>query len=255
MSDKTRNFSAATALAPLGLAIAVALGAAGTVNAQYLTSGSGEMVTNSAKECWNTKGGMMPPVEACGDVMPKAVAEPMAMADADGDGVADGVDECANTPRGVRVNALGCPRDSDGDGVPDYLDSCPGTAVGATVNAQGCGMVTSVTINVEGGEFAFDSAALTPAARAMVDGVADKLVASPAREMVEVVGHTDSVGPAAYNQGLSERRAQAVADALMAKGVPAATITVRGVGESEPMAANDTAEGRAENRRVHIFTK
>jgi outer membrane protein OmpA-like peptidoglycan-associated protein len=69
---------------------------------------------------------------------------------------------------------------------------------------------------------------------------------------VEVGGHTDSVGSEAYNQGLSERRADAVRDYLMSKGVKASRLTARGYGESRPVASNDTEEGRAENRRVEL---
>ena len=65
-----------------------------------------------------------------------------------------------------------------------------------------------------------------------------------------VEGHTDSEGDADYNLQLSERRAQAVADYLEAKGVAVGRLTAKGIGESQPMADNDTAEGRAQNRRV-----
>ena len=80
----------------------------------------------------------------------------------------------------------------------------------------------------------------------------EKVTASKGNEMLEVVGHTDSTGPAAYNQGLSERRAQAVADYLIGKGANAANITVKGYGESQPVADNGTDAGRAANRRVEF---
>jgi outer membrane protein OmpA-like peptidoglycan-associated protein len=68
-----------------------------------------------------------------------------------------------------------------------------------------------------------------------------------------VVGHTDSQGSDTYNQGLSERRAQATASYLISQGVASSQVTVEGRGESEPRANNATAEGRAQNRRVEIF--
>jgi OOP family OmpA-OmpF porin len=69
---------------------------------------------------------------------------------------------------------------------------------------------------------------------------------------VEVAGHTSSTGPAEYNQVLSERRAQSVADYLISTGLNADRFTVRGYGESEPVADNGTAQGRALNRRVEL---
>jgi len=68
-----------------------------------------------------------------------------------------------------------------------------------------------------------------------------------------VAGHTDSVGTDSYNQGLSERRANAVKDYLTAQGIKASRLTARGYGESRPVASNDTDEGRAENRRVELI--
>ena len=73
--------------------------------------------------------------------------------------------------------------------------------------------------------------------------------------MLEIVGHTDSTGPDAYNLGLSERRAQAAADYLGGKGISASNMTVKGMGESAPIADNATRDGRAMNRRVEIITK
>jgi OOP family OmpA-OmpF porin len=74
-------------------------------------------------------------------------------------------------------------------------------------------------------------------------------------EMVIATGHTDSIGSDAYNQKLSERRAAAVKDYLVSKGIPASKITTIGKGESQPVATNKTAEGRQKNRRVDIEFK
>ena len=73
--------------------------------------------------------------------------------------------------------------------------------------------------------------------------------------MVIATGHTDSVGTDAYNQKLSERRAAAVKDYLVSKGIPAAKVTTVGKGESQPVATNKTKEGRQKNRRVDIEFK
>ncbi len=70
--------------------------------------------------------------------MEKFVQDVLLYPDSDGDGVADHLDKCPNTPKGVKVDAVGCPLDADGDGVPDYLDKCPGTPKGVKVDAAGC---------------------------------------------------------------------------------------------------------------------
>jgi outer membrane protein OmpA-like peptidoglycan-associated protein len=69
---------------------------------------------------------------------------------------------------------------------------------------------------------------------------------------IKVVGHTDNVGTDAYNQTLSERRANSVADYLLSQGVAPNKVSSEGKGESEPVAENDTEEGRAKNRRVDL---
>ncbi len=97
--------------------------------------------------------------------------------------------------------------------------------------------------------FATNSSVLTDAGKASIDPVIEG-----SRNFnnfkVSLFGHADSRGDAAYNQGLSERRAQAVADYMISKGVAASAISVFGRGETEPVASNATAEGRAKNRRV-----
>ena len=81
--------------------------------------------------------------------------------------------------------------------------------------------------------------------------VASNLLAYP-NSTIQVIGHTDNEGEASYNQTLSERRANAVADVLMAEGVPFGRIDAIGRGESQPVTSNLTPEGRAQNRRVEI---
>lgn len=99
--------------------------------------------------------------------------------------------------------------------------------------------------------FDFDSASVRPEFRRTLDQVADTL-GRYEQTYVDVYGHTDSVGSDAYNQTLSERRASAVASYLTSRGVQSARLATRGFGESEPIASNETEEGRAENRRVEI---
>jgi outer membrane protein OmpA-like peptidoglycan-associated protein len=99
--------------------------------------------------------------------------------------------------------------------------------------------------------FATDSATVQAQFRPTLDKVADVLDRYN-QTYVDVYGHTDSTGSDAYNQGLSERRAVAVADYLVDRGVEAARLETLGYGETQPIASNDTVEGRAQNRRVEI---
>ncbi len=99
--------------------------------------------------------------------------------------------------------------------------------------------------------FAVDSSAVYGTLRADLLTVAKSLQKYP-DSRVQVLGHTDNTGSAAYNQGLSERRANAVADVLMEGGVAFGRIETIGRGEDQPVASNLTEEGRAQNRRVEI---
>jgi OOP family OmpA-OmpF porin len=99
--------------------------------------------------------------------------------------------------------------------------------------------------------FDFDKAQLKAKGKDQLDGLLAKLKSLNWTAMT-VVGHTDSTGPAAYNQGLSERRADSVKAYLVGQGLPAAAIQASGQGESAPTADNATAAGRAQNRRVEV---
>jgi len=109
-------------------------------------------------------------------------------------------------------------------------------------------------LNIPSGvNFAHDSATVEPRFRQTLDQVASVL-SDPQnnRTYIDVYGHTDSTGADAYNQGLSERRAAAVALYLESRGVQAARVATRGFGETQPIASNETEDGRAQNRRVEI---
>ena len=100
--------------------------------------------------------------------------------------------------------------------------------------------------------FDFDKAILRTEATADLDAAIAKYRGNAALVSISIVGHTDSVGSDAYNQDLSERRAAAVRDYLVSQGIDAAKISASGKGESSPIATNDTAEGRQQNRRVDV---
>ncbi|WP_226457683.1 OmpA family protein [Pseudomonas sp. AF03-9] len=155
--------------------------------------------------------------------------------------------------------------DEDGDGVPDSRDKCPGTPKGVHVDANGCPpvpvaavveevvVVKEETIVIRDVLFQFDSAKLTAADKAKLDTIATRLKKEAPGAQLRVSGHTDSVGKDAYNQKLSEKRAHSVTEYLIQSGVPRSSfVSVTGAGESHPVADNKTAEGRALNRRVEI---
>ena len=167
--------------------------------------------------------------------------------DSDGDGVKDSQDQCPGTPAGVTVDDSGCPKDSDGDGVIDDKDECPGTPKGTPVDKRGCEIKGDYVL--KGVNFESNSDRLRPGATAILDEVVATLLKYPEVKF-EIQGHTDSDGSAAYNESLSQRRAQTVHDYLASKGVDESRMTVRGYGESQPIADNATAAGKAQNRRV-----
>lgn len=173
--------------------------------------------------------------------------------DSDGDGVVDGIDMCANTPAGVTVDAVGCPLDSDKDGVPDYRDLCPNTPQGVIVDQDGCPIAGQTILSLTGVNFEFDKASLTPEARSILDDAVDALLNTDEVVEVRVEGHTDSIGSEEYNQKLSQRRAESVVEYLVSKGVNGNNLIPVGMGETSPIANNDTDAGRALNRRVDFI--
>lgn len=156
--------------------------------------------------------------------------------DEDGDGVFDRRDRCPATPADTPVLHNGCP-------LPEYPET-----VAEVQPPQGEIIVLSDQGNVL---FAFDSAELTGEAQALLADVSTRLTDASLID-VKVIGHTDSVGADAYNQGLSERRARSVADYLVSRGVPGDKVSAEGRGESQPVASNDSDAGRAQNRRVEL---
>jgi len=171
--------------------------------------------------------------------------------DADGDGVIDSQDRCPNTPKGVKVDAKGCPLDSDGDGVYDYLDKCPDTPRGLAVDQRGCPLPIKETVSIELlVQFDFDKAVVKPEYHNHLQAVASFMKTYPDTK-IQLEGHADWIGTEAYNLVLSERRAASVKAYLVNKfGIDAARLTTRGYGEAQPIASNETREGRAKNRRV-----
>jgi OOP family OmpA-OmpF porin len=166
--------------------------------------------------------------------------------------------------------------DSDGDGVFDYKDKCPGTPPGRKVDADGCELPAPaaapapapvaappaalapepapapVMPDLKGANFDFDQADIREDDFANLDHSVTTLK-EWGDVKVEVAGHTDSIGTDEYNMGLSVRRADAVRMYLIDKGIAADRLTVKGYGESQPIADNATQEGRFQNRRVELI--
>ncbi len=135
--------------------------------------------------------------------------------------------------------------DTDGDGVTDDRDACPGTLRGAPVDARGCWTLEGIRFGVNSAEIAGDWSGQLKEDLAV-------LRANPTVR-VRIDGHTDSDGSAAYNQGLSERRAAAVRDYFVEEGgLDADRFEIKGFGESQPAAPNDSAANKRRNRRVEL---
>ena len=154
--------------------------------------------------------------------------------------------------------------DEDGDGVFDRRDRCPDTPANTPVDHRGCPLpqypasvkpvevVQPEVITLPGDVlFAFNKSDLTPSAQSQLDALMGKLQNADVVS-IKVIGHTDSVGSDAYNQALSERRASSVAAYLLSQGLDPNKLTSEGKGKSQPVADNDTEEGRAKNRRVEL---
>ena len=142
------------------------------------------------------------------------------------------------------------PPDSDHDGVPDDIDQCPNTPPGVQVDAVGCPLKGSITL--EGVNFEHNSSELTVASHPALDAIADGLKKHP-RLRVEVQGHTDSTGSPPYNMKLSQRRADSVRQYLLDSGAAGDQLVAKGYGQTQPVANNKTAAGRAKNRRVVMY--
>ncbi len=196
--------------------------------------------------------GVVDPADRCPNTPPGVAVDAVGCPlDSDGDGVTDGNDQCPHTPAGIAVGPDGCPlnNDHDGDGIVDASDQCPGTPAGFRVDGTGCVVQQTVTLHSIG--FEFNSDRLTFNARRVLGDIARALTQQPDL-IVEVAGHTDALGSATYNLELSKRRAQAVVDYLAEQGVDPARLKAVGYGESRPVASNETADGREQNRRVEF---
>jgi OmpA-OmpF porin, OOP family len=180
--------------------------------------------------------------------------------DNDKDGIYDAQDQCPNEPedRDGFQDLDGCPDpDNDKDGIPDSLDKCPNQP--ETFNGykddDGCPdekpQEIKKTMVLTGVNFKTASAELLEESYYALEQVFNSLEAFP-NVRVEIGGHTDNQGGDSYNMALSNDRAKSVMNYLVMRGINPSRIAARGYGKTRPVATNETAEGRAKNRRVEV---
>ena len=157
----------------------------------------------------------------------------------------------APTPAVVQAPVTATIMDADGDGVPDDRDACPDTPRNYAVDSRGCPIATEEVARFElKVNFDFDRAEVKAEYLDEIQGLAEFMRQYP-DVIAQLEGHTDSVGTDEYNQGLSQRRVNAVRQVLIDRfSIQGSRLTATGYGESRPVASNATSAGRAENRRV-----
>jgi outer membrane protein OmpA-like peptidoglycan-associated protein len=179
--------------------------------------------------------------------------------DRDGDGILDRDDYC---PDVFGVPPRGCPQvcvdDRDGDGLSDPVDQCPDEPETRNGYQDGDGCPDEVPPELgdlsgvmEGINFDTDKDSIKAASKPRIDKAVDVMKKYPALK-VRISGHTDSQGPYRHNVDLSKRRAQSVKRYMVESGIDASRIETEGFGPDQPIDTNDTAEGRAKNRRIEF---
>ncbi|MCL2178077.1 MAG: OmpA family protein [Proteobacteria bacterium] len=179
--------------------------------------------------------------------------------DRDGDGIVDHLDACPDIPGPIEYD--GCP-DTDGDEIPDHLDKCP--LEPGIPELDGCPpppeedevSLESDRIRIRG-TILFDTAkdTIKPESFNLLDNVVELLNRYPEVGPISVEGHTDNVGSRPYNLDLSNRRAKSVVDYLISHGIEPGRLQSIGYGFDRPVAPNDSALGRAKNRRTEFLFK
>jgi len=195
--------------------------------------------------------------------------------DDDNDGIKNSIDKCTKTPAGATVYTNGCAveADNDGDGIKDSRDKCLNTPLGIEVDSYGCEIEYEVqednvtimeplptpskiieqekefeTLDVK---FRYKSNKVTAESIGTVLRLAQFLEQHP-KYKITILGYTDNIGSEEYNKILSKKRAQSIKDILVAENIDPERIKVIGMGEANPIASNETKEGRAQNRRIEV---
>jgi outer membrane protein OmpA-like peptidoglycan-associated protein len=223
----------------------------------------GDGIPDNDDECPSTPGdkaynGCPPPADRDGDGFadnidpcPDQAGTLGGCPDSDNDGIPDNDDRCP-TIKG-RLEFKGCP-DTDGDGIDDLDDRCP-TMAGPKDNG-GCPPIEqkdkeTLDLAMRAVQFEHGSARLKPESNRILNQVADILVRYPDYRL-EINGHTDNTGADDFNKRLSQDRAKACFDYLLAKGISIRRMSYVGFGETRPIADNNTLTGRQLNRRVEF---
>lgn len=191
--------------------------------------------------------------DKCPDVAGLARYQGCPIPDTDKDGINDEADKCPTVPGVARYQ--GCPiPDTDGDGVNDEEDKCinekgPASNFGCPVISEE--IIKRVNLAAKNVFFATASSKLLAKSYPKLNDVVAILNENPSYK-VQIDGHTDSQGKDDYNQTLSDNRAASVKAYLVSKGIDESRINSTGYGETNPIADNNTAAGRAKNRRVEM---
>ena len=213
----------------------------------------GDGIEDDVDQCDNTPEGVEVAEDGCPDD------------DLDGDGIPNKYDKCPEDPEDMDrfEDGDGCPDiDNDKDGIVDQLDDCPNEPENKNgfMDEDGCPddpnekviVSKDKIIITEPVYFATNKDTILKQSYEILDEVARVLVENPQIQFVRVEGHTDDRGRDEYNQKLSQRRANSVRKYLIKKGVEKDRLEAVGYGETQPIAENETAEGRAKNRRVEF---
>ncbi len=213
----------------------------------------GDGVLDKDDKCDNTPEGVEVKDDGCPDD------------DLDGDGIPNRYDECPEDleDRDRFEDSDGCPDpDNDEDGIPDREDNCPNDPeeFNGFLDEDGCPdrpdekviISKNKIIITEPVYFATNKDRILDRSKPILDEVARVLAENPQIDLVRIEGHTDSRGRDSYNLDLSQRRANAVREYLIGDGIDRDRLEAVGYGETVPIADNETADGRAKNRRVEF---
>ena len=213
----------------------------------------GDGVLDRDDQCDNTPEGVEVKDDGCPDD------------DLDGDGIPNRYDDCPEDleDRDRFEDSDGCPDpDNDGDGIFDREDNCPNDPeeFNGFLDEDGCPdrpdekvvISKNKIIITEPVYFATNKDRILDRSKDILDEVARVLAENPQIALVRIEGHTDSRGRDSYNLTLSQRRASAVREYLIKDGIDRDRLEAVGYGETIPIADNETADGRAKNRRVEF---